>query len=168
MQIIPGILRTVDPVLSDERITAVGLLFEATNAVRSALECAAGSWGGMPGSHEVLLRLARSEHQRLRMTDLAAQCGLSPSGVSRAVDRLAAEGLVKREHCQLDARGAFAVLTPKGTKLMVGALKKHVEDIQALFVDVLSAEERRQLESITRKLRDHHNPGATAGATRSG
>lgn len=150
----------MDPVLRDERITSVGLLFEATAAVRAALD----RRGGMPANHEVLLRLARSGEQRLRMTDLAAQCGLTPSGVSRAVDRLAEEGLVERVVCQEDARGAFAQLTPKGTKLMVHALKQHVEDVQELFIDVLSAEQLEQLESICRTLRDHHNPCATAGA----
>lgn len=158
----------MDPVLRDERITSFGLLVEASQALRDALVCASSRWGGMPQSYEILMRLARTEGQRLRMTDLAEQCRLSPSGISRAVDRLAEEGLVVRASCQEDARGAFAEITPKGNKLIVAALKQHVDDIQAAFVDVLSPAERRQLEAITRKLRDHHNPGATAGATRSG
>ena len=145
--------------LQDDRITSLGLLFEATNAVRNAIE----RRGGLPSNHEALLRLARSPGQRLRMTDLAAQCGLTPSGVSRAVDRLTEEGLVQRVSCKEDARGAFAELTPKGTKLMIGALKVHVEDIQELFIDVLSKEQLRQLESICRVLRDTLNPCATAG-----
>jgi DNA-binding MarR family transcriptional regulator len=156
----------VDPVLSDERITAFGLLLEATNATRHALECAGAKWGGMPPSYELLMRLARSEGQRLRMTDLAAQCGLSPSGVSRAVDRLVEEQLVRRVACPEDARVAYAEITAKGNKLIVAALKRHVEDLQELFVDVLSAGERKQLEAITRKLRDHHRPEFTAGATK--
>ena len=153
----------MDPVLKDERITAVGLLFEATAAMRNALTCASASWGGMPESYEVLMRLARSDGQRLRMSDLAAQCGLTPSGVSRAVDRLEADGLVQRVKCPSDLRGWHAEVTPKGNKVIVAALKKHVDDIQHEFVDVLSAEQREQLEAICRVLRDHHNPGFTAG-----
>lgn len=155
----------VDPVLSDERITSFGLLLEAANAVRHALECQGAVWGGMPPNYEILLRLARSEGQRLRMADLAAQCGLTPSGVSRAVDRLEADGLVRRVQCPTDLRGLHAELMPKGNKVIVSALKHHVKDIQTEFVDVLSAEQRRQLEAICRVLRDHHNPGATAGAS---
>jgi len=159
----------VDPVLKDERITAFGLLLEATTATRNALQIRADSrWGGMPANYEVLMRLARSDDQRLRMTDLAAQCGLSPSGVSRAVDRLAQDGLVRRASCPEDARGQYAEVTPKGDKVIVNALKKHVEDIQELFIDVLSKEQLRQLEEISRTLRDRHNPGYTAGATDSG
>ncbi len=154
--------------LRDERITSFGLLLEATTALRDALACAGAKWGGMPQSHEILLRLARSDGQRLRMSDLAAQCGLSPSGVSRAVDRLAADALVQRVSCPEDARVAYAEITPKGNKQIVAALKKHVEDVQSLFVDVLSPEERVQLEAITRKLRDRHRPEYIAGADQPG
>ena len=154
----------MDPVLRDERITAFGLLLEATNATRHALECASARWGGMPASYEILMRLARSDGQRLRLTDLAAQCDLSPSGASRAVDRLEEDGLVRRVACPEDGRVAYVEITAKGNKLIVAALKRHVEDLQSHFVEVLSDEERRQLAAITRKLRDHHRPEFTAGA----
>ncbi len=156
---------TMDPVLSDERITSIGLFIEASNAVHRALERAGAQWGGMPANFEVLIRLARSEGQRLRMADLAAQCGLTPSGVSRAVDRLTADGCVLRATCTEDARGAYAELTPKGNKVITAALKKHVDDVQANFVDVLSKDQRVQLEAICRTLRDSLNPCATAGIT---
>ncbi|MDP1792866.1 MAG: MarR family transcriptional regulator [Acidimicrobiales bacterium] len=153
----------MDPVLTDERLTAIGLFIEASTAVRHALERASAEWGGMPANFEILMRLARSDAQRLRMADLAAQCGLSPSGVSRAVDRLVADGLVVRASCPTDARGMHAELTPKGNKLIVAALRNHVEDVQSSFLDVLSAEQRDQMESICRTLRDSLNPCATAG-----
>jgi DNA-binding MarR family transcriptional regulator len=117
----------------------------------------------MPANYEILLRLARTEGH-LRMTDLAAQCGLSPSGLSRAFDRLEKDGLVQRATCPDDGRVAYAEITAKGNKLIVAALKRHVEDLQTMFVDVLTPTERKQLEAITRKLRDHHRPEFTAGA----
>jgi DNA-binding MarR family transcriptional regulator len=149
----------VDPVLHDERITSVGLFIEASAALTRALQRS----GSMPANYEILMRLARSDGQRLRMADLAGQTALTPSGLSRAVDRLAAEGLVERTSCAEDARGAYAQLTPKGNKIIVAALKGHVEDVQKNFVDVLSKEQRRQLEDICRTLRDTLNPCATAG-----
>lgn len=154
----------MDPVLSDERITAFGLLLEATNATRCALETAGMQWGGMPQSYEVLMRLARSDQQRLRMSDLALQCGLSPSGVSRAVDRLASEGLVTRHNCTEDGRTVYAEITPKGDKIIVAALKQHVTDIQKHFIEVLNPKQLEQLDDICRTLRDHHRPEYTAGA----
>lgn len=158
-----GTISGVDPVLRDERLTAIGLFIEAGAAVRNALERSSLDWGGMPDGFEVLMRLARSDGQRLRMADLAAQCGLTPSGVSRAVDRLVAEGLVERKQCPTDMRGMHAELTPAGNRLIVGALKHHVQDVQENFLDVLSKEELQQLESICRTLRDKLNPCATAG-----
>jgi DNA-binding MarR family transcriptional regulator len=149
----------VDPVLHDERITSLGLFLEAHDAVRRALDAT----GAAPANFEILLRLARSDGQRLRMADLAGQTGLTPSGLSRAVDRLVADGLVERASCPTDARGFYAQLTPKGNKLTVAAVKRHIDDIQANFVDVLSAEQRTQLEAICRTLRDALNPCATAG-----
>ena len=56
---------------------------------------------------EVLIRLARTPGQRLRMSDLAAQTTLSASGLTRAVDRLEAAGLVDREACPTDRRSAL-------------------------------------------------------------
>lgn len=149
--------------LQDERLTTIGLFIEAGAAVTRALERASGDWGGMPANFEILMRLARSEGQRLRMADLAAQCGLTPSGLTRAVDRLVADGLVVRATCPTDARGTHAELTPAGNKLIVAALKHHVEDVQANFLDVLSKDQLKQLESICRTLRDELNPCATAG-----
>lgn len=154
----------MDAVLRDDRITSVGLFFEAHAAVRRALDRAAERWGGTPANFEVLLRLARSDGQRLRMADLAAQCGLTPSGLSRAVDRLTADGLVDRVACEKDARGWYAQLTPKGSRLIVAALEHHVEDVQTYFVDVLTKQQRAQLEAICRTLRDTLDPGAAAGA----
>jgi DNA-binding MarR family transcriptional regulator len=149
----------VDPILQDERITAIGLFIEAHAALMRVLEAR----GDVPANFEILLRLARSDGQRLRMTDLAAQAGLTPSGLSRAVDRLVREGLVERASCPEDARGAYAHLTAKGNKLTVAAVKRHVEDIEEHFVSVLSKEQREQLEDICRTLRDTLNPCATAG-----
>lgn len=154
----------MDEVLGDPRITMFGLFIEATTATRAVLDRAAEQWGGFPASPEILLRLARSEDQRLRMSDLAAQCDMSPSGLSRAVDRLGRDGLVRRAACPEDARGAYAVLTAKGNRLIVRAMRHHVEDVQHLFVDVLTPTELKQLEAVTRKLRDRHRPEYTAGA----
>ena len=46
------------------------------------------------------------------MSELAAQTSLTPSGLTRSVDRLQEQGLVARRVCPEDRRGSFAVLTP--------------------------------------------------------
>src|SRR5689334_2415770 len=47
--------------------------------------------------YDVLIQLGLAPRRRLRMSTLAEQVLLSPSGVSRLVDELEREGLVARE-----------------------------------------------------------------------
>ena len=66
------------------------------------------------GEYDALLALAEARDRRLRMNMLADRVILSKSGVTRLIDRLVADGLVVRDQCVTDARGAEAVLTDKG------------------------------------------------------
>src|SRR5665647_49551 len=67
-------------------------------------------------SYEVLLHLEDAPRRRLRMSDLSHSVLLSASGVSRLVDRLERDGLVRRERCSEDGRGYWAVLTTRGER----------------------------------------------------
>src|SRR5271166_2746329 len=92
----------------DDPVTLIGLVFESASGIRREVGPSLERDYGLPGqSFEVLIRLARSPGGRLRMTDLAAQTALTPSGLTRAVDRLAEAGLVNREACSNDRRGSF-------------------------------------------------------------
>src|SRR6516162_4910371 len=98
----------MDDPIHDERLTTAGLFFETHSGLVAALEREFAH--DVPGvsihDFEVLLRLARSPGQRLRMSDLAAQVAMSPSGLTRAVDRLETTGLVERASCPSDRRGS--------------------------------------------------------------
>jgi len=146
----------------DDRLTAIGLFVETYRALTAVLARSLTGTGLSDNWFELLLRLARSPGSRLRMSDLAAQTGLSPSGLTRAIDRLEEAGLVVRATCPSDRRGAFAVLTPAGRERLEAALPGHLADLQESFVDVLSAEELAALTAALRKLRDRLNPCAAA------
>src|SRR6266516_947172 len=60
--------------------------------------------------YDVLLRLARAPERRLKMTELARRVMMSPSGLTRVVDRLVARGLVRRNRTDGDARLMLAQL----------------------------------------------------------
>ena len=92
------------PTADENDLTTVGLFFEThaglTRELGRRLERETRlsvQW------FEVLLRLFRTPGHRLRMSDLAAQTTLTPSGLSRAVDRLERAGLVTRETCPATA-----------------------------------------------------------------
>jgi len=152
---------TAGPVaLDDARITLLGMFLEAhaglTREVERRLDRDAGlslQW------FEVLLRLVRTPGHRLRMSDLAAQTTLTASGLTRAVDRLEGAGLVRREACPSDRRGAFAVLTDEGRTRVVAAVPQHLTHIDELL-GRFSAEELTFVESILRRLRSATNPDA--------
>ena len=65
-------------------------------------------------SYEVLLNLEAAPGNRRRMAELADSVLLSRSGMTRLVDRLEKDGLLRRDTCTDDGRGAYAVLTEKG------------------------------------------------------
>jgi MarR family 2-MHQ and catechol resistance regulon transcriptional repressor len=114
---------------------------------------------------EVLMRLARSPGQRLRMTDLAGQTTLSTSGVTRVVDRMERGGLVRREACASDRRSSYAVITDAGKERIDGVLPGHLELVQRWFVGLLTEEQLEQLQQSLRTIRDTVNPCAVAGST---
>ncbi len=152
----------MDLSIDDPRITAYGLFLEAQRALGAALarETPQGPAGMRQQDFDLVIRLARSPGRRLRMADLAAQSGLSPSGLTRAIDRLVRDGIAERAGCPEDARGAYAVLTPSGEEWVMCCLERQLRSLDEHFFGVLSEREVNQLAAITRKLRDHHNPAA--------
>jgi MarR family transcriptional regulator, 2-MHQ and catechol-resistance regulon repressor len=137
----------------DERLTAMGLFVETYRALSAVVTRSLAGSGLSENWFELLLRLARSPGGRLRMSDLAAQTGLSPSGLTRAIDRLEEAGLVTREVCPSDRRGAFAVLGPAGRDCLEAALPNHLMEVQESFVDVLTAAEMAAFTAALRRCR---------------
>jgi DNA-binding MarR family transcriptional regulator len=103
-------------------------------------------------SYEVLLFLADAPEGRMRMSDLAESVLLSRSGLTRLVDRLEREGLLKRERCESDARGLFAEITPEGRRLFDAARRTHLDGVRGLFLDRFSRDELRMLGGLWQKL----------------
>ncbi|MDX6235150.1 MAG: hypothetical protein QOH68_4317 [Nocardioidaceae bacterium] len=154
-----------DP-LADERLTTIGLFMEAHAGVTRELGRRLERDSGLPVQwFEVLLRLARTPGGQLRMTDLAAQTILTPSGLTRVVDKLEDAGLVRRQSCASDRRGSFATLTPKGRRRIEAAVPIHLGHINEVLTSALEPGDLEALSGLMRKLRDTFNPGAAAAST---
>jgi DNA-binding MarR family transcriptional regulator len=93
------------------------------------------------GSYAVLVHLAEAPERRLRMTDLAERVLLSRSGLTRLVDRMEREGLIRRESCPSDLRGTNAVLTEEGLARLRAAAPVHLRGVREHVVDLLTADE---------------------------
>lgn len=143
-------------------LTTMGFFFEAhagISAVANRLEADHGL-SGQP--FEVLIRLARTPGQRLRMSDLAVQTTLSASGLTRVVDRLVACGLVERASCPSDRRGTYAVLTPAGEARLLAAIPDHLAQLTEILEAAFTAEEIESFTALMRRLRDVVHPGAAS------
>jgi MarR family 2-MHQ and catechol resistance regulon transcriptional repressor len=152
-----------DEMLDDPRITAMGLFVEAFSGVNARLNVQLAEHGLGNVDFEVLVRLARSPGGELRMTDLAAQTGLSTSGVTRVVDRLERDGLATRRACPTDRRGSFTVITPAGLDKMRQVLPGHLALIEEWFTGRLSPAALEALLGGLRTIRDAVRPEATSG-----
>src|ERR671918_335183 len=79
---------------------------------------------------DLMDRLVESDDRRLRMSDLAERVMLSPSGLTRLVDRMVEAGLLCREPSENDARGSYAVLTDHGFETLRSATGTHLRGIR--------------------------------------
>jgi DNA-binding MarR family transcriptional regulator len=150
---------------NDSRFTAIGLFAEAYTGLTSRFAAQFEQHRVSPVEFEVLMRLARSPQNRLRMTDLAGQTSLSTSGVTRVVDRMDKSGLICREACASDRRSSYAVITEAGLARLAEILPGHLELVQRWFIDQLRPAELQQMLDSLRTIRDAVNPCATAGST---
>jgi len=95
--------------------------------------------------YEILVELSEAPEHRLRMTDLADATSQSRSRLSHQITRMEKRGLVRRDECEGDKRGTFAVLTSEGMAAIERTAPSHVENVRRHFVDRLTP---HQLEEI--------------------
>jgi MarR family transcriptional regulator, 2-MHQ and catechol-resistance regulon repressor len=98
-----------------------------------------------------LLLLSRAP-EGMRRIDLANELQLSPSGITRLLDRLEDQGLVGKGECKEDARVSYAILTDAGLTKLKEAAPQHVGDIERRFSSVLSEEEMGTLIELLGRL----------------
>ena len=99
-----------------------------------------------------LLLLSRADEEGMRRIDLANRLQLSPSGITRLLDRLEDQGLVAKGECKTDARVSYAILTDEGLAKLREAAPGHVEDIERRLGTVISEEEMATLTDLLGRL----------------
>lgn len=110
----------------------------------------------IPGHwYDVLVTLEKAPHYRLRMSELAENVVTSRSNLTRLVDRLEAEGLLRRASCPNDRRGSYAVLTEAGAQARLAAWPVMSRSIVELFADLVSDDEAKLLIEVLRRVADN-------------
>lgn len=91
----------------------------------------------------VLVALTDRPDGRMRLFELAQDLGWEKSRVSHHIARMATRGLVDKERCDDDRRGAYVVATDRGRKEIAAAAPGHVATVRRLFIDRLTPEQLR-------------------------
>jgi DNA-binding MarR family transcriptional regulator len=103
------------------------------------------------GDFDVLAQLAQAGGE-LRMTELAARVFSSRSNLTRRIDRLVEEGLVRRDSDATDARSVVVALTEAGVARLAETAPVHLRGVANRFVTPLTDEELAELTRILTKV----------------
>ncbi|MFD8719247.1 MarR family winged helix-turn-helix transcriptional regulator [Streptomyces sp. NPDC059629] len=127
---------------------------ETTEALRSELSSRLQRESALSsGDYAVLLALREAEGRRLRSSELAVQVGWERSRLSHQIGRMERRGLLRREECATDSRGAEVVLTPEGAEAFRNASLPHLRAVRELFVSALAPDQLAAAEQIATALR---------------
>ncbi len=118
--------------------------------------------GMSDADYAVLVWLSEAPGHILRMSDLANGLGWSKSRASHQVARMATRGLVARQTCPADARGAFAVMTDAGQREITRAAPLHLRSVRQHLIDHLPPADLAALASITERVIAHLEATAPA------
>jgi DNA-binding MarR family transcriptional regulator len=131
--------------LSDEEQQAWRATVHLSQLLMRQLDRDLNTHGLSGHDYEILVELSEAPDNRLRMTDLADATSQSRSRLSHQISRMEARGLVRRDECEGDKRGTFAVLTGQGMATIERVAPDHVEHVRRHFIDRLTP---RQLDEV--------------------
>jgi DNA-binding MarR family transcriptional regulator len=123
------------------------------------------------GDYRVLLALSEADSHRMRPSELAAVIGWERSRLSHHLGRMEKRGLIGRDPCAADGRGAEVVLAARGSDCFRRATIPHLRAVRELFIDALTPEQLAAADDIAGTLRRHldqsresarENPAASA------
>ena len=114
-----------------------------------------------PGDYQVLLALSEAAGRRLRSSELAASIDWERSRLSHHLGRMERRGLIRRDECATDSRGAEVSLTEHGAGSFRRAGVPHLRAIKKHFADALTPEQFEALAEILEALQNHLHPELT-------
>jgi DNA-binding MarR family transcriptional regulator len=121
-------------------------LLEAARAQEERLEGALGEVGLSSPRLSVLTELVKSTSP-LPLSELAARLSCVRSNITQLVDRLEADGLVRRVHDATDRRSIRAEITPSGRERQAAGAER-LERVQAEFAERLSGVDGSALQEV--------------------
>ena len=102
--------------------------------------------------YEVLAQLSDAPDRKMRMSELAELAMVSKSRLSHRMKGMEKAGWVRREECESDRRGSYAVMTDQGWKAIVKAAPSHVASVRNRLMDHLTVKDQEDLAKIFNRL----------------
>ena len=125
------------------------LLFRTQQTLLNQVEATLKAAGLPPLSwYDVLLEISRDQDTGLRQYEIGERVLLNKHNLSRLIDRLEADGFVKRQACDTDGRGNIIKITKKGMQLKQTMWPIYAKAIQELIAESLTAAQVRSLAEI--------------------
>lgn len=107
------------------------------------------------GDYAVLLALREADRHRMRSSALAARIGWQRSRLSHHLGRMEQRGLIQRQECPADSRGAEVVLAESGLEAFRRSTAPHLRAIREVFLDALTPGQLAAAGEIAAALRVH-------------
>ena len=117
--------------------------------------------GRQAASAAVVSRPKKRHGRRLRSSELAATIDWERSRLSHHLARMERRGLIRRDDCATDSRGAEVSLTDDGAAMFRAATAPHMRAVKKHFADALTPEQFEALADILQALQDHLHPQRT-------
>jgi DNA-binding MarR family transcriptional regulator len=136
-------------------------LVDTTDELRRLLGAQLAKESGLSaGDYAVLLALSEAAGGRLRSSELAASMDWERSRLSHHLGRMEKRGLIRREECETDNRGAEVVMTEAGSEAFHGATLPHTRAIKRHFADALTPDQFDALREVLAAINENL-PGNT-------
>ena len=140
----PAKLRSTNPVTADGQM--MYSLVRAAHVLETRLEEALEEVGLSLPKFGALSHLVK-EGEPLSLSECATKMTCVRSNITQLVDRLEADGLVRRVEDPEDRRAVRAVVTPRGKERYAAGVRQ-VEKVQAEFTKTISGTDRNALERV--------------------
>jgi DNA-binding MarR family transcriptional regulator len=131
-------------------MAAATSLMRAQQIVSTAVDRALKPFELTFARYEVLMLLSFSRDGALPITRVGERLMVHPTGITKLVDKLEEQGLVRREANPSDRRGTLAGITPEGRELASRA-SKAVTAVR--FGADLADDDLEQLVALVRRMR---------------
>ncbi|HEY7813438.1 MAG TPA: MarR family transcriptional regulator [Nakamurella sp.] len=142
--------------LTAEQLATWRAFIETSQRLRAVLGARLQSETGLsPGDYTVLVALNEADANRMRSSALAEHIGWQRSRLSHHLGRMERRGLIRRDECAADSRGAEITATDEGLGTFRGASVPHLRAVDELFIAALTPAQFGALGEAITALQNH-------------